>query len=95
MKPVDVKSSIYINSKKEIKYEGSVKIVDLKLVILLEYQNTKTFLKKAVFQIGLKKFLLLQKLKKILFRGHMLLMILKAKKLLERFTKKNRKKQIK
>ena len=95
MKPVDVKSSIYINSKKEIKYEDSVKIVDLKLVILLEYQNIKTFLKKAVFQIGLKKFLLSQKLKKILFRGHMLLVILKAKKLLERFTKKNCKKQIK
>ena len=71
-----------------------MKTLNLKLVILLEYQNIKTFLQKAIFQIGLKKFLLLQKLK-ILFRGHMLLAILKAKKLLERFTKKNCKKQIK
>ena len=63
-------------------------------MILLEYQNIKTFLQKAMFQIGLKKILLLQKLK-VLFRGHMLLVILKAKKLLERFTKKNCKKQIK
>ena len=47
-----------------------------------------------MFQIGLKKFLLLQKLK-ILFRGHILLLILKTKKLLERFMKKNCKKQIK
>ena len=47
-----------------------------------------------MFQIGLKKFLLLQKLK-ILFRGHMLLVILKVKKLLERFAKENCKKQIK
>ena len=59
-----------------------------------EFQNIKTFLQKAMFQIGLKKFLLLQKLK-ILFRGHMLLVILKAKNLLEHFTKKNCKKQIK
>ena len=59
-----------------------------------EFQNIKTFLQKAMFQIGLKKFLLLQKLK-ILFRGHMLLVILKAKNLFEHFTKKNCKKQIK
>ena len=37
-------------------------------------QNTKTFLLKATLQIGLKKYLLLKKLK-ILFRGLMLLMI--------------------
>ena len=46
-----------------------------------------------MFHIGLKKFLLLQKLK-ILFHGHMLLLILKAKKLVENFTKINCKKQI-
>ena len=34
-----------------------IKILNLKLVILLEYQNIKTFLQKAEFQIGLKKFL--------------------------------------
>ena len=38
-------------------------------MILLEYQNTKTFLQKVTFQIGLQKFLRLKKLK-ILFRGH-------------------------
>ena len=37
-------------------------------MILLEYQNTKKFLQKVTFQIGLK-FLRLKKLK-ILFRGH-------------------------
>ena len=37
-------------------------------------QNTKTFLLKSTLQIGLKKYLLLKKLK-ILFRGLMLLMI--------------------
>ena len=33
------------------------KILDLKLVIMLEYQNTKTFLLKDTLQIGQKKFL--------------------------------------
>ena len=65
-----------------------MKILNLKLVILLEYQNIKTFLKNAMFQIGLKKLLQLKKLK-TLHDGHMLLVILKAKKLLERFTYKD------
>ena len=39
-----------------------------------EYQNTKTFLLKGICLIGVKKYLLLKKLK-ILFRGLMLLMI--------------------
>ena len=47
-----------------------------------------------MFQIGLKKFLQLKKLK-ILYRGHILLVTLKEKKLLERFMKTNYKKQIK
>ena len=46
------------------------------------------FLLKDTHQIGLKKFLLLVKLK-IQFHGHMLLMILMVKKLLEYFMKKN------
>ena len=61
---------------------------------MLECQNIKAFLQKAMFQIDLKKFLLLQNLK-VLFRGHMLLLILMEKKLLECFTKKNCRKQIK
>ena len=71
-----------------------IKILTLELMILLEYENIKTFLQKAIFQIGLKKFLLSQKLK-TLCRGHMILGILKMKKLLELFMKKNCKKQIK
>ena len=42
MKPVDVKSSPYIDSSKE----KMIKITSLKLVILLEYQNIKLFLQK-------------------------------------------------
>ena len=38
-----------------------IKVLNLKLVILLKYQNTKTFLQKAMFQIGLKIFLGLRK----------------------------------
>ena len=58
---------------------------------MLEYQNIKTLLQKIMLQIGLKKFLLLIKLKTMCC-GHMLLTILKAKKLVEHFTKKNCKK---
>ena len=79
MKPVDVKPSAYIGSSKEI--------IDAKYLELFEYQNIKAFLQKAMFQIALRKFLWLKKLK-ILCRGHILFVIVKAKKLLERFTKK-------
>ena len=85
MKLVDVKSNTYINSSKEVNNEGpKFKIGDT--VRISKY-------KKAMFQIGLKKYLSLQKLK-ALCRGVMLLVILKAKKLLKHFTKKNCKKQI-
>ena len=90
MKPVDVKPSTYIESSKGVNYQDP----EFKLVILLEYQNIKTFLQKAMFQIGLKKFLWLKKLK-ILFHGHLLLVILEEEKLLERFMKTNCEKQIK
>ena len=53
MKVDDVKSSTYIDSSKEI----NDKVLNLKLVILLEYQNIKRLLQKALFQIGLKNFL--------------------------------------
>ena len=48
-----------------------MKMLNLKLVMLLESQNTKTILQKAMFQIDLKKLLLLQKFK-ILLRVHIL-----------------------
>ena len=71
-----------------------IKIFNSKLVILLEYQNIKKMFPKFTLQIGLKKFLWLKK-SKILCSGHMLLMILMERKLLERFTKTIYKKQIK
>ena len=61
--PVDKKSSIYIDSRKYI----DDKDPKFKLVILLEYQNIKTFLQKAMFQIGLKKLLWLKKLKPLFY----------------------------
>ena len=45
------------------------KILNLKLVIMLEFQNINTFLLKDIYQIGQKKFLLFIKLK-IQFLGH-------------------------
>ena len=54
---------------------------------MLEFLNTKIFLLKDIHQIGLKKSLLLVKLK-IQFHGHMLLMISVVKKLLKHFMKK-------
>ena len=70
-----------------------IEIQNLKLVIILEFPNTKIFLLKDIHQIGLKKFLLLVKLK-IQFHGHMLLTISMVKKLLEHFMKKNNKRLI-
>ena len=53
MKPPDVNPSMYIDFNKEM----IMKVLNLKLVIMLEYQNTKIFLPKATFQTGLKKLL--------------------------------------
>ena len=53
MKPVDVDSNTYIDSFKKL----ILKILNLELVILLEYENLKIFLPKVTFHIGLKKFL--------------------------------------
>ena len=80
MKPVDVKDNEYIASGKEL----MIKILNLKLVIMLEYQDTKTFFLKDILQIGLKKSLWLKKLK-TQFHGYMLLVILMVKKFNENF----------
>ena len=50
--------STYIDFNKENNDKDS----EFKLVILLGYQNIKTFLLKVALQIGLKKFLRLKKL---------------------------------
>ena len=60
MIPINVKPSMYINFRKKIIRS----VLNLKLVIMLEYQNIKMFLQKAMFQICLKKFLWLKKLKR-------------------------------
>ena len=50
MKPADVKSSAYIDSSKEINNKDP----KFKIGDMLEYQNIKRFLQKAMFQVGLK-----------------------------------------
>ena len=70
IKPVDVNQVHKFSLVKKL----MKKILTLKLMILLEYQNIKTFLQKIMFPIGLKMFLLLKKFK-ILCGGHMLLVI--------------------
>ena len=87
MKPVNVKSNIYINSTLVKKL--MIKILNLKSVTMLEYQNIKTVLQKAMFQSGLKETYMAYCV------VDMLLVVLTGKKLLERFTIKNYKKQAK
>ena len=79
MKPIDVKGNTYINISKDPKFKVGDHV---------RISKKKTFLLKAMLQIGLKKFLSLKKLK-IQFHGLILLMILMVKKLLEHFMKKN------
>ena len=50
---VVVKPSMYIDFFNKI----TRTVVNLKLMVMLEYQNIKIFLKQAMFQIGLKKFM--------------------------------------
>ena len=68
MKPIDVTDDSYA----EYNEDFTKKILNLKLVTMLEFQNIKTCLLKNIIQIGKKKFLLLVKLK-IQFLGLMLL----------------------
>ena len=77
MKPIDVKDNTYIDFGKEVNDN------DPKFKV-----GGHVRISKYILQIGLKKFLLLKKLK-IQFHGHMSLMILMVKKLLEHFLKKN------
>ena len=70
MKPIDVKDNTYINTDKET----NDKDPKFKVGDRVRISKYKTFLLKATLQIGLKKYLLLKKLK-ILFRGIMLSMI--------------------
>ena len=78
MKPIDVTSDFYA----EYNEDFNKKILNLKLVAMLEFQNVETFLLKDMLQISQKKLLLLIKLK-MQFHGLMLLVTWMAKKLLE------------
>ena len=90
MKPVDVRPSTYIKSSKEINYQDpKSKIGDI--VRISKYEN---ILAKGYVPNWSEEVFVIKKVE-TLFRGHMLLVILKAKKVLESFTKKNSKKQTK
>ena len=70
MKPMKLRMIFMLNTMSiQIK-----KILNLKLVTMLEFQNIKTFLLKDILQIDQKKFLLSIKLK-IQFLGLILLVI--------------------
>ena len=84
IKPIEVMGDYYA----EYDEHPNEKILNLKLVTMLDFQIIKTFLLKDILQIGQKKFLLLIKLK-IQFLILMLLVIIMVKKLLEVFMKKN------
>ena len=49
MKPVDVNQAHILTLVKKL----MMKILNLEFVILLEYQNIKTFLQKAMFEVGI------------------------------------------
>ena len=86
MKSVDVKDNTYIDVKKEINNKNpKFKVGDH--VKISKYKNIWHIL-KGICQIDQKKYSFLKKLK-ILYHGHMLLMILMVKKLLELFMKMN------
>ena len=53
VRPVDVNQAHILTLVKKL----MIKILNLRLVILLEYQNIKIFYQKFTIQIGLKKFL--------------------------------------
>ena len=53
MKPVDVKRTHILTLVKKL----MIKILELKLLVLLQYQNIKAFLENFTLQIYLKTFL--------------------------------------
>ena len=84
MKPVDVEPSKYIDSSKDInEKDPKFKIGDI--VRTSKYKNI--FAKDYVPNWSEEVFVI-EKLKS-LFGGHMLFVILKGEKIVERFTKKN------
>ena len=79
MKPVYAESNILniltmLKNRLTLVKTLRIKILNLKLVMLLEYQNRKNSFVKGYVPVGLQKFLLLQKLQ-LLFHGRLLLVI--------------------
>ena len=90
MKPVDVKPSTYFDFNEENnKEDPKFKVGDR--VRVSKYKNIFV---KCTLLIGLKNFLWF-KILKIQSKGHMLLIVVIMKKLLERFMRKNCKRQVK
>ena len=82
MKPVDVKTNKYFDSSREI----NDKDPKFKVDDIVRISKYKTFLQKSMFQIGLKEFLWLKKLKTPC-RGHVII-DLKGKEIVRMFYKK-------
>ena len=89
MKPFDVKDNTFTDFKKEV----NDKDPKFKVGDHVRISKYKIFLLKDTHQTGLKKFLLLVKLK-IQFHGRMLLVISIVKKLLEHFMERDYKRLI-
>ena len=70
MKSIEVTGDYYAEYNED---PSNKKILNLKSVTILEFQNVKTFLLKDILQIGHKKFLLIKL--KIQLLGLMLLVI--------------------
>ena len=96
-----VSKNVYIDKLDDIvgeynnTYHRTIKMkpVDVKDNTYIDFEKEVND-KDLKFKVGLKKLLLLVKLK-MLFHGHMLLIILIVKKLLEHFMEKNYKRLIK
>ena len=88
MKPNETTSDCYAEYNGD---HNEKKIINLKSVIVSEYQNTKIFLLKDIIKIGQNKFLSLPKLT-IQLRGHRQLVTWMANQLLDVFMKINWKK---
>ena len=90
MKPIDAKDNTYIDFKKEVNdKDHKFEVGDHERI-----SKYKNIFAKGYMPNWSKKYLLLKKLK-ILYHGHMLLMILMVKKLLVLFMKMNCKRLIK
>ena len=84
MMPVDIKSSTYIDFNKENVKKDSILEVGHHVRIL----KCKYIFVKVYIQNWFEEVFVIKNVKNT-FRGHMLLVVLTMKKLLERFTKKN------